>query len=80
MYHFKMTREKLKQLLTKYYSVAGVNMILRGERKPSYEVMYQLNESEKIPFTIWKDITTFISNDMKKDPKESSPETFKKVS
>lgn len=63
MYHSNMTREKLKQLLTKYYSVAGVNMILRGERKPSYEIMYQLNKSDNVPFTAWKDITTFITND-----------------
>lgn len=60
-----MKREKLKQLLSKHYSVAGVNMILRGERKPSYSVMYQLSEKSDVPFTAWKDITTFISNDTK---------------
>nr|WP_129502115.1 hypothetical protein [Malaciobacter halophilus] len=60
-----MKRENLKQLLLKHYSVAGVNMILRGERKPSYEVMFQLSEKNNVPFTAWKDITSFISNDTK---------------
>lgn len=60
-----MKRENLKQLLSKHYSIAGVNMILRGERKPSYDVMCQLCEKNDVPFTAWKDIKSFISNDTK---------------
>ncbi len=60
-----MERKQLKKLLTKYYTVAGADMILRGERKPKYEVMVELHQKHNIPFDIWLDIKSHITNDNK---------------
>lgn len=62
MYYFSMKREQLKQILLKYYSVAGVNMILRGDRKPSYETICLITKEHHIPFEAWLDIKTFVNN------------------
>ncbi len=40
-------------------------MILRGERKPKYEVMVELHQKHNIPFDIWLDIKSHITNDNK---------------
>lgn len=55
-----MKREKLKIILLKYYSDVMANMILRGARKPKYEVMLQMHQNHNIPFTVWQDIKSFI--------------------
>ena len=56
-----MKREKLKKILGFYYKEDGIKSILSGRRKPSYEVMCALNEKHKIPFSVWKDIKSFIT-------------------
>lgn len=62
MYYFSMKREQLKQILLQYYSVAGVNMILRGDRKPSYETICLITKEHNIPFEAWLDIKSFVNN------------------
>ncbi len=62
MYYYKMERKKLKQILIKFYSVAMANMILRGERRPSYEIICQLHSKYEVPFNIWLDIKSYVSN------------------
>lgn len=57
-----MKRNKLKTILSLYYKEDGIKSILSGRRKPSYEVMLKLNEKHKIPFTAWKDIKSYVSN------------------
>ena len=56
-----MKKEKLKAILNKHYSKDGVKSILCGRMKPSYEVMLKLNEENKIPFTAWKDIKSYVT-------------------
>lgn len=58
-----MEREILKQILIKIYSNDSVKSILSGRMKPSYETMFDLNKEHKIPFEIWNDIKSYISND-----------------
>ena len=65
-----MEREKLKQALRKYYSVSGTNLILRGERRPSYKVIVELHKHHNIPFDIWLDIRQYID---KKEQNSQSP-------
>jgi len=60
-----MKRKKLKQILLTFYSVAMADMILRGDRKPSYEIICKLQSKHKIPFNIWLDIKSYLSNDTK---------------
>jgi hypothetical protein len=62
-----MKRKKIKQILVNYYSVAGADLILRGERKPKYEVIVELHKKHNIPFDVWLDIKSYIENDTKKD-------------
>ncbi|MDD2895480.1 MAG: hypothetical protein PHG81_05610 [Aliarcobacter sp.] len=57
-----MEREKLKQILLNFYSIAMIDMILRGARKPSYETICELNKKFDIPFDVWLDIKSFINN------------------
>lgn len=66
MYHFAMERKKLKQILINFYSVAMADMILRGDRRPSYEIICQLHSKYKIPFNVWLDIKSYLVNDTKK--------------
>ena len=61
MYTYKMKREKLKIILSNYFSNDGVKSILSGRRKPSFKVMLKLNEKHKIPFTAWKDIKSYVT-------------------
>jgi len=56
-----MKREKLKKILDKHYSNDGSKSILAGRRRPSYELMLEMNDHNKIPFTAWKDIKSFIN-------------------
>ena len=60
-----MKRKELKQILLKFYSTAMADMILRGIRKPSYEIICSLEEKYKIPFKTWLDIKSYIRNDTK---------------
>lgn len=60
-----MERKKIKQILLNYYSNAGTDMILRGERKPKYEVIVELHKKHKIPFDVWLDIKSYIENNTK---------------
>ena len=61
-----MERKKLKQILINFYSVAMADMILRGDRRPSYEIICQLRSKYKIPFNVWLDIKSYLENDTKK--------------
>jgi len=54
-----MERKKLKQILLNFYSVPMSNMLLRGQRKPSYKMICKLQSKHKIPFTAWKDIKSY---------------------
>ncbi|MCT7633900.1 MULTISPECIES: hypothetical protein [Arcobacteraceae] len=56
--------KNLKNILAKYYSVPMINRILRGERKPSYEMMLTLEKEHNIPFCAWQDIESFISKNI----------------
>ena len=56
-----MKKEKLKTILSKHYSKDGIKSILCGRMRPSYEVMLKLNEENKIPFTAWKDIKSYVT-------------------
>ena len=58
-----MKREKLKNILSNYFSIDGVKSIMSGRRKPSYKIMLELYEKHRIPFTAWKDISLYIVND-----------------
>lgn len=58
--------KNLKNILAKYYSVPMINRILRGERKPSYEMMLTLEKEHNIPFCAWQDIESFISKNIQK--------------
>jgi len=60
-----MKRKNLKKLLLKSYTVAGADLILRGDRKPRYEIMVELAKKNKIPFGIWLDIKSYLKNDTK---------------
>ena len=57
-----MERKQLKQILLKFYSIAMADMILRGIRKPSYEIICRLSKEHKIPFTAWLDIKSYLQN------------------
>ena len=67
-----MEKSKLKQLLLKYYKEPSMFAIIRGIRKPSYEVMVELHKKHNIPFDVWLDIKSFIKNDTKKSKETSS--------
>jgi hypothetical protein len=68
-----MKRKNLKKLLIKSYTVAGADLILRGERKPRYEIMVELNKKNKIPFDIWLDIKSYLQeNDTKHSNKNTN--------
>ena len=63
------TSKNIKKILLNYYSTPMINRILRGERKPSYEMMITLQETHKIPFTAWKDIKSFITDSVTSNEK-----------
>jgi len=35
---------------------------MNGNRRPTYDVLYKLNEEFNIPFHVWKDIKSFITD------------------
>ena len=59
-----MKRQKIKSILSSYYSKDGVKSIFCGRMKPSYEVMLKLNKQHNIPFEAWKDIKSFINTNI----------------
>ena len=59
-----MKRQKLKSILSSYYSKDSVKSIFCGRMKPSYEVMLKLNKQHNIPFEAWKDIKSFINTNI----------------
>jgi len=67
-----MEKKKLKLILLKYYKEVSVYPILRGDKKPSYEVILKLHKIHKIPFEVWADIKLYIKNDTKKSKETSS--------
>ncbi len=69
-----MEKEKLKQILLKYYKEVSVYPILRGEKRPSYGIIYKLHFKHGVPFDVWADIKSFIKNDTKKEEVTSSAE------
>lgn len=75
-----MERENLKNILLKYYVDSASNHILRGIRKPSYEVMVELDKKHNIPFDIWTDIKSYLKNDTKDETVVSNTNQEKKVS
>lgn len=77
-----MKKSKFKQILQNYYSDSTVRAIVRGFRKPSYKIMLKLNDEHNIPFTIWKDIKSFISSDncTANDEANSNTKNIEKVS
>ena len=60
-----MEKNKLKQILLKYYKEPSMFAILSGIRKPSYEIILKLHNDHKIPFDVWLDIKSYV-NDTKK--------------
>jgi len=64
VYTFSMKRELLKKILKKHYgSNDTIKSILTGRRKPSYCVMLKINQDDNIPFTAWKNIKSFLSEE-----------------
>jgi len=57
-----MKREKIKKLLTKYYSQDMTNSILIGRRKPNLEVISEAHEKLKIPVKAWIDIRNYLNS------------------
>jgi len=55
-----MKREKIKKLLTKYYSLEMTNSILTGRRKPRLEIISEANEKLRIPIKAWIDIKDYL--------------------
>jgi len=62
MYNKSMKREKIKKLLTKYYSQDMTNSILIGRRKPNLEVISEAHEKLKIPVKAWIDIRNYLNS------------------
>ena len=57
MYYFFMKRENLKKILQEYSeSSSTITSWMNGNRRPTYEILYELNTNFKIPFSAWKDI------------------------
>lgn len=76
-----MKRENLKNILLKYYVDSASNHILRGIRKPSYEIMVELDSKHNIPFDSWIDIKSYLQeNDTKTTTKKSTTTPNAKVS
>jgi len=77
-----MKKSKFKQILQNYYSDSTVRAIVRGFRKPSYEIMLKLEDKHSIPFKAWRDIQSFISKDNNTTivDQKSNTKNIKKVS
>lgn len=79
MYRFKMEREKLKNILMEYYVNSTANSILRGIRKPSYEVIVKIYKEHNIHFEAWLDINSYL-NSTKDESEESNTPQQRRVS
>ncbi|WP_419767259.1 hypothetical protein [Arcobacter sp.] len=75
-----MEKNKLKEILQIFYKTSTVNAIVRGERKPSYEIILTLNNDFNIPFDSWKDIKSYINETITDEEKESKYPSKEKVS
>lgn len=66
-----MKREILLKLLQEHYSYKMANACINGTRKPSYKVMCLLDNKRKnkVPFTAWKDIKSFINKSLPEEEK-----------
>lgn len=51
-----MTRKKLKKILLKHYAEPSMFAILRGIRRPSYELILKMYKEDKVPFDIWENL------------------------
>lgn len=80
MYHYRMKRENLKSILLNFYTDSASNHILRGIRKPSYDVIVELDKKHGVPFDVWTDIKSYLKNDTKTTSKESTTPNTAKVS
>lgn len=67
MYYYVMKRDEIKKILSKHYASATCDAILRGDRKPKYEVMIKLAQDSNIPFDAWLNIQSFIANHTPKE-------------
>ena len=86
-----MERTLLKEEIAKSYksvlgyepSIALLNMLLRGERKPNPDVRFDLHQRGIIPFTAWLDIKAYLNGSSKKEnitsPQEKHQENTKAV-
>jgi len=62
-----MNREKLKKILTEYFSEHTVQSILQGARTPSYKNAKMLYEKHNIPMHIWgKGIKSYLQDNSTK--------------
>jgi len=74
-----MEKNTLRTILSQYYSTPGINKILKGDRRPRYEIILELHRKHKIPFDAWIDIKSFIKNDTKTSTKSSSVTSRKNI-
>ena len=75
-----MKRNKLKKILeTHYHSVNTIKSIMSGRRKPSYKILCILNDKNKIPFTAWKDIKTFLTTNESLAVKDKKLKNTKRI-
>jgi len=58
MYHSAM--EKIRNALKEVYSPVTVRAILRGDRRPSFDKMVQLQDKHGIPLDAWRDIRQWL--------------------
>ena len=74
---FKIPRSVIFEKLRKYYGVSMCNMILRGERPPKYYMMVEMARDHDIPFDVWLDIKSHLTNDTKDENESSSAKPTK---
>ena len=59
----KLSEQHVREALESVYKQRMVYSILSGDRKPSYEAMYELWEKHSIPFQVWRNITDHIEKE-----------------
>ena len=67
-----MTKQYLKDLLKHHYKEKSEmpGLIVRGQRRPSYTVMYKLYTEHNFPFIAWYDIEKFLEEEEKAQKEE----------
>ena len=78
-----MERTLLKEEIAKSYksilgyepSIALLNMLLRGERKPNPDVRFDLHQRGIIPFTAWLDIKSYLNSNSKESIQSTTKES-----